>query len=278
MFQPVIPVSGIGGWRFLQSTYDRQLASHSENPQVRADRNYLIGKLSESITTEDFLNDKRLLRIAMTAFDLGGEEWKRGFISKALTEAADPTSTWLARLNNTKYTEFATTFSTTTGEIKLSEAKIQELAAAYNTAAFELSVGEVDESMRLALNFQTELPKLIGTGTNETAMLYRILGDVPVRTVLEKATGLPESMRKLPIEKQAEMLKAAMQRVFGIDKVTDMTAPDKMDKAVQRYHAMQSVQSANYGTSGAANALTLLGGSGSGLGPQASLNLLLSGR
>lgn len=278
MYQPVIPVSGIGGWRFLQATYDRQLASHSENPQVRADRNYLIGKLSEPITTEDFLNDRRLLRIAMTAFDLGGEEWKRGFISKALTEAADPTSTWLARLNNSKYTAFASMFASATGEIKLSEAKVQELAAAYNTAAFELSVGEVDESMRLALNFQSELPKLIGTGTNETAMLYRILGDVPVRTVLEKATGLPESMRKLPIEKQAEMLKAAMQRTFGIDKVSDLTAADKMDKAVQRYHAVQSVQSANYGTSGAANALVLLGGSGSGLGPQASLNLLLSNR
>ena len=278
MHQPVIPTSGIGGWRFLQATYDRQLASHSENPQVRADRNYLIGKLSEPITTEDFLNDKRLLRIAMTAFDLGGEEWKRGFISKALSEAADPESTWLARLNNSKYTAFANTFASATGEIKLSEAKVQELAAAYNTAAFELSVGEIDESMRLALNFQAELPKLIGTGTNETAMLYRILGGVPVRTVLEKATGLPESMRKLPIEKQAEMLKAAMQRAFGIDKVTDMTTPEKMDKAVQRYHAVQSVQSANYGTSGAANALVLLGGSGSGLGPQASLNLLLSSR
>ncbi|MFN7180389.1 DUF1217 domain-containing protein [Hyphomonas sp.] len=278
MYQPVIPVSGIGGWRFLQSTYDRQLSSHSENPQVRADRNYLIGKLSEPITTEDFLNDKRLLRIAMTAFDLGGEEWKRGFISKALTEAADPASTWLARLNNSKYTEFAKTFASATGEIKLSEAKVQELAQAYNTAAFELSIGEIDESMRLALNFQAELPKLIGTGSNETAMLYRILGDVPVRTVLETATGLPESMRKLPIEKQAEMLKAALQRTFGINKVSDLAAPDKIDKAIQRYHALESVKSANFGTSGAANALTLLGGSGSGLGPQSSLNLLLSGR
>lgn len=278
MFQPVVPVSGIGGWRFLQSTYDRQLSSHSENPQIRADRNYLIGKLSQPISTEDFLNDKRLLRVALTAFDLGGEEWKRGFISKALTEAADPASTWLARLNNSKYTEFAKTFASSTGEINLSEAKVQELAEAYNAAAFELSVGEVDESMRLALNFQSELPKLIGSGTNETAMLFRFLGDVPVRTVLETATGLPESMRKLPIEKQAEMLKGALQRTFGITNIADIAAPDKIDKVIQRFHALESVKSFNSGTSGAANALTLLGGSGSGLGPQASLNLLLSGR
>lgn len=276
MFQPVVPVSGIGGWRFLQATYDRQLASHSESPQIRADRNYLVGKLSQPISTEDFLNDKRLLRVAMTAFDLGGEEWKRGFISKALTEAADPASTWLARLNNPKYTEFAKTFASATGEISLSAEKVQSLAAAFNAAAFELSVGEVDESMRLALNFQSELPKLIGTGSSETAVLYRFLGNVPVRTVLETATGLPESMRKLPIEKQAEMLKSALQKSFGISKIADLANPEKIDKAIQRFHALESIKSVNFGTSGAANALVLLG-SGSGLGPQSSLNLLLSG-
>lgn len=273
MFQPVIPLSGIGGWRFLQSTYDRQLSSHSESPQVRADRNYMIGKLSQPITTEDFLNDKRLLRITMTAFDLGGEEWKRGFISKVLTEAADPASTWLARLNNAKYTEFANTFKTTNGVIQLSESTLQKLASSFNAAAFELSVGQVDESMRIALNFQSELPRLIGNGTNESAMLYRILGDVPVRTVLEAATSLPESMRKLPVEKQAEMLKAALQRTFGISKVADLKSPERIDKAIQRYHAVESVRTASFGSSAATNALSLLG---SGLSAQSRFNLLLS--
>ncbi|OYW86615.1 MAG: flagellar protein, partial [Hyphomonas sp. 32-62-5] len=86
MFQPVIPLTGIGGWRFLQSTYDRQLQSHSDSPQIKSDRAYLMEKFSKPVEMDTFMKDSRLLRVAMTAFDLGGEEWKRGFISKALND------------------------------------------------------------------------------------------------------------------------------------------------------------------------------------------------
>jgi hypothetical protein len=277
MFQPVIPLSGIGGWRFLQATYDRQLASYSDSPQVRADRNYLIGKLSQPMTTEEFLDDPRLLRVAMTAFDLSGEEWKKGFISKALKEAADPESTFLARLNNPQYTAFAQTFAATDGKIELTEEIVQQIAANYNTAAFELSVGEVDDTMRLALNYQSEIKRIAGSGSSETTILYRILGDTPVRTLIEGATGLPQSIRSLDIDQQAEMLKSALQKSFGINNVADLASDEKVDKVVQRYHAMQSLSSTTYAPSSAANALTLLNG-GLGLSGQSALNLFLSGQ
>jgi hypothetical protein len=73
------------------------LSSLSNSPQVKADRAYLIEKFSEPVTTEAFLNDKRLMRVALTSFDLGGEEWKRGFIDKVLKEVGTPESTFLAR-------------------------------------------------------------------------------------------------------------------------------------------------------------------------------------
>ena len=118
-FQPVIPLTGNNGWKFLQSTYDRQLSSHANSPQIKADRAYFTEKLSEPLTKEQFLNDKRLLRVALTAFDLGGEEWKRGFIDKVLKEVSDPESTFLARLNNPKYTAFAQAFKPVNGVISL---------------------------------------------------------------------------------------------------------------------------------------------------------------
>jgi hypothetical protein len=102
MFQPVIPLTGNSGWKFLEATYDRQLESHSKSPQVRLDRDYLTEKFSEPVAVEDLLKDKRLLRVALTAFDLGGEEWKGGFIRKVLEEVVDPESSFLARLNNPK--------------------------------------------------------------------------------------------------------------------------------------------------------------------------------
>ncbi len=276
MFQPLIPFSGNTGWKFLQSTYDRQLQTLSDTAQMKADRQYLADKLEKPITTEAFLGDKRLMRVALTAFDLGGEEWKRGFIGKVLKEVADPESTFLARLNNPKYTAFAAAFKPVNGQISLKPAALEAISKAFDAASFETAVGEVDESMRLALNFKDEIKGLVGNGSSETTILYRLLGSVPVRTVLETALNLPTDIRKLPIEKQADFLKSALQKQFGITDVTQLATPDKVEQVIKRFHALQSVNASASTYSSAANALTLLNG-GAGLGGQGGINLLLSG-
>jgi len=277
MFQPAIPISGYGGWKFLQSTYDRQLQTHSDSAQIKADRAYLADKLSKPVTTEAFLDDKRLLRVALTAFGLSGEEWKRGFIDKVLKEVATPDSNFLARLNNSKYTAFAQAFKPVNGTITLTPESLEKLAADFDTATFATAVGEVDESMRLALNFQSEIGGLMGTGSSsETAILFRLLGNVPVRKVLESALNLPKEMTKLSIDKQAEFLKSSLEKRFGISDITDLASSENVEKVIRTFHAMQSISNSASSYSPAANALTLLNG-GMGLGGQGGINLLLSG-
>jgi len=274
-FQPVIPLSGNSGWKFLQSTYDRQLSTHANSPQIKADRAYLTEKLSEPMSAESFLNDKRLLRVALTAFDLGGEEWKRGFIDKVLKEAATPESTFLARLNNPKYTAFAQAFKPVNGTITVSPEAIDKIAAEFDAASFESAVGRVDDSMRIALNFKSEISDLIGNGSSDNAILYRMLGNVPVRTLLETAANLPTEIRKLNIEKQASLLKDGLQQRFGISDLGDLKDPEVIDRIISRYHTMESIKSVAANYSPAANALTLLNG-GMGLGGQGGINLLFS--
>lgn len=276
MFQPVIPLSGNGGWKYLQSTYDRQLQTHSDSAKVKADRNYLVEKFSKPVTTEAFLADKRLMRVALTAFDLGGEEWKGGFIGKVLKEAATPESTFLARLNNSKYTAFAQAFKPVNGQITVTPEALDKLSASFDSNAFETAVGQVDDSMRLALNYQSDIAGLVGNGSNEEAILYRMLGNVPIRKVLEAAINLPSDVRKLPIEKQAELLKQGLQKRLGVNNLSELASPAKIDQAIKRFHAVQSVNTGAANYSSAANALTLLNG-GAGLGGQGGINLFLSG-
>lgn len=275
-FQPVIPLSGNSGWKFLQSTYDRQLSTHANSPQIKADRAYLTEKLSEPMSLESFLGDKRLLRVALTAFDLGGEEWKRGFIEKVLKEAATPDSTFLARLNNPNYTAFAQAFKPANGTVKVAPEALDKIAADFDEASFETAVGQVNDSMRIALNFKSEIADLVGNSSSDTAILYRMLGNVPVRTLLETAVNLPTEIRKLDIEKQAVLLKDGLQQRFGISDLTDMKDPEVIDKIISRYHTMESIKAGAVNYSPAANALTLLNG-GIGLGGQGGINLLLSG-
>ncbi len=275
MFQPVIPLGGTGGWRFLQATYDRQLQSHSQSPQIRLDSEYLTQKLSEPLSVDDFLSDRRLLRISLTSFDLGGEEWKRGFIDKVLTESSDAESTFLARLNNPKYTKFSEAFSPTNGMISLTPQRVSQMATQYEAAAFEASVGEVDDTMRLSLNYQSEIGAIVNSGSSETTILYRLLGDVPVRRLLEGATNLPAEIQKLPIERQADLLKERLQNTLGIRGLSQLAEPANIERMISRFHALDAVKQGVSANSPTSVALSILS-SASGLGSLASQNLFLS--
>lgn len=275
MFQPAIPLPGYGGWKFLQSTYARQLDSFADSPQIRNDRDYLVEKLSQPISTEAFLDDRRLLRVTMTAFGLAGEEWKRGFVEKALDEAADPESTFLQRLNNPKYTRYAQTFVPENGQIAIAPDRLAELSGEFERAAFQLAVGEVDNSMRLSLNYQSEIVDMVGAGSSDQAILYRILGNVPLRTVLEGALNLPQDMRSLDLDRQADILREQLSSKLGVRDLTDLTRLDTIDEVIKRYHAMNAIQQGPSPTTPGATALALLNSS-IGFGSGASQNLFLS--
>ena len=276
MFQPAIPMSGYGGWKLLQATYDRQFEGFSQSPAVANDRAYFLEKFSKPVELETFLSDKRLLRVSLTAFDLGGEEWKGGFIRKVVEEAADIESTFLQRLNKPDYTNFSKTFKLQDGKIALTEEAALEIADKFESASFREAVGEVDNSMRLSLNYQNRMPSLAGAESSEKAKLYRILGNVPLRTVMETALGLPSDFTKLDIDRQADLLKEQLQSKVGITDISQLGEPETVDKVLQRFHAMESIQNGPSATTPGYSALTLLGRTGYGFGAQASENLFLS--
>lgn len=273
MFQPIIPLSGIGGWNFLQSTYDRQLENFADSAQIRNDREYMESKLSSPMSLEDFMDDSRLLRVTMTAFDLGGEEWKRGFIDKVLTESSDPESSFLERLNNAQYMRFAEALSPNEkGTINLSTDALTDLGNRFEAASFKVEVGEIDDNMRLGLNFQSEIGELVSASSSDEANLFRLLGSVPVRAVLESALNLPSDIGNLSVEKQAEIFDAKLQSTFGIQNVSDLTDPDVVNRVITRFHAIESLNGEISSSTPGATALTLL----TGVGSSASENMFLS--
>jgi len=275
MVQPAIPMSGLAGWSFLQSTYNRQLETFSDSASVKNDRAYMSEKLSKPVSLDDFMSDRRLLRVTMTAFDLGGEEWKGGFIRKVLEEAATPDSTFLERLNNPAYTKFAETFAFEDGTLSLDADKIEQLGENFETAAFRIAVGDVDENMRLSLNYQQKIVDIAGTGSSNDAIAYRILGNPPVKAVLEAALNLPSDISKQPIEKQAEILRDKLSSSFGISDLSQLTDPDNVNAVIRRFHVMETVNNGPSAMTPGYTALTLLGG-GQGFGAIASQNLFLS--
>lgn len=275
MFQPVIPLSGLGGWSFLQSTYDSQLETYSSSAQIKNDIDYFTEKLSQPIAVEDFVTDGRLRRISLTSFGLAGEEWKTGYIRTVLDEVQDPESTFLTRLNNSSYTNFAEALQPSGGNISLSSAQIESITSQFASESFAEAVGEQDNAMRLSLNFQSEISNLVTASATDQTNLYRMLGSVPVRTVMETALGLPTEFSALDIDRQAEILDEELQKKFSISSLQDLTQPDVMERVVQRYQVLESLNQTAAATGPAATALTLLTNA-VGFGAVASQNLFLS--
>lgn len=275
VFQPVIPLSGFSGWSFLQATYDRQLEAFNNSPQIKNDAEYIKEKLSEPMSVEDFLGDQRLRRISLTSFGLDGEDWKVGFHRKVLDEVQDPESSFLTRLNNPQYTRFAEGLNPINGTISLSSSQVDQIAARFVAESFEVAVGEQDNGMRLSLNYQDEINELVTDNSTDETILFRLLGSVPVRTVLESALGIPTETQQLPIDRQSEILNERLKSQFNLNSVQDLKDPETVERVVQRYQALQGLTQNAAAFSPASTALVLLGNA-VGFGSVASQNLFLS--
>lgn len=275
VFQPVIPLSGFGGWNFLQTTYDSQLETYSNSAQIKNDIDYLKEKFRDAVPVEDFLSDQRLRRITLTAHGLGGEEWKTGYIRKVLEEVQDPESSFLDRLNNPQYSSFAKAMRPYDGKILLTVVDLEEMTARFAAESFEEAVGEQDNSMRLSLNYKSNIAELVTEGSSDTTILYRLLGSVPMRTVLETTLGLPTEVQQLDLDRQADILNEKLRSQFGISSIQDLKDPEMIDKVVTRYMALEGLNASASATSSAATALVLLNNA-VGFGAVASQNLFLS--
>ncbi|MEM7637641.1 MAG: DUF1217 domain-containing protein [Pseudomonadota bacterium] len=276
-FQPVLPLSGFAGWNFLQETYDKQLETYSASPQIQRDIDYFKEKFAQPISVEDFVTDPRLRRISLTAFGLNGEEWKTGYIRNILEQVQEPDSTFLQRLNNPQYTSFAEALEPANGQINLITSEIDTIAARYAAESFELAVGQQDDTMRLSLNYQDGIGELVTEGSTDEAVLFKLLGSTPIRTVLETALGIPADISQLDVDRQAEFLDDRLKSQFGINSVQDLKSPEVVEQVLQRYQILAGINQNLSATSSASTALVLLGNAAAGFGSIASQNLFLSG-
>jgi len=273
VFRPALPLSGVAGYNFLQATYDKQLQTFSDSVSVQNDRTYLEDRLSGPVAVEDLLADRRLLRITLTSFGLAGEETKGGLVRRVLESVSDPEDSLLQRLNNPEYERFAEVFEPDAdGNVSISAEALSDIALEFERELFETAVGEVDADQRLGLNYQSDIESLIGTDSSDEAILFRLLGSEPVRTLLEGALSLLDAFAALPIDRQAEELQEQLQSKLGINDLSELSSPENIDRVITRYHAIQSaIQGPNSLTPGAV-ALTLL----TGVGSNAIQNLFLS--
>lgn len=259
-FQPVLPLSGYSGWGFLKRTMVRQQAMQQTLPVQQRDEAYFRDRIGKADTAEKLVNDKRLLRIALTAFGLEGDANSKAFIQKVLEGGTLKEGSLANKLADKQYQKLAGAFGY--GDFSVPRTAISsfpdEILAQFRARSFETAVGAQNNSYRLAMNAERELPDLAAKSSSETAKWYAILGNAPLREVIQTAMGLPKSFSSIDLDQQVSVLKKRTEAAFGSSNVSQFKDPAKLEALTRRFLLQSEMQGQASALSPAATALTLL--------------------
>lgn len=263
-FQPVVVGPGLVGWQFLQRTYDTQFEAFNKSPLLDRDSKYFTENIGEVITAKDLVADRRLLGIALGAFGLQDDLNNRYFIQRILEDGTEDEDALANKLADNRYKKFAEAFRFGPGEIPNTTIpfKMEEIVELNRIQAFEIAVGNVDETMRIAMYAERELGNLAADDIEEEARWFRVLGLPPLRKLFETALGLPPGFGQIEIEQQAEVFRERTRALTGEDTVAQFTDPEALEKLTRIYLARAQIAQFNTATSSASNALQLLQAAG----------------
>ena len=255
-----MPLSGFSGWSFLKRTMARQQVAQQAAPAQQRDEAYFRGKIGKVTTAEQLVSDKRLLRIALTAFGLEGDLNSTAFIRKVLEGGTLKEGSLANKLADKQYQKFSSAFGF--GDYSVPRTKIStfpdEILSAFRARSFETAVGDQNNTYRLALNAEREVAAVAAGSSSDNAKWYTILGNQPLREVFQTALGLPKSFASIDIDQQLSVLKTRTQAAFGAETVTQFKDPARMEALVRRYITRAEMQDQGAASSSSAIALQLL--------------------
>lgn len=262
MFQPVIPIGGLGGWRFLQETYDSQFKAFTESVQIQRDSDYFRETVGSIASAEEFVKDRRLLTVALGAFGLEDDINNRYFIRKILEEGTTNEDALANKFSDSRYAEMSEAFGFGPKEfLKVGEATfVEAIVSRFEAASFEIAAGQQNESMRFALYAQREMEPLAADEMSNDAKWFTIMGEPPLRNIFEKALNLPKSFGQIDLDQQLEVFKDRAKKEFGTDDISQFSDPEKVQDLIDKYIVRDQISQFNTGFSSQSIALTLLRG------------------
>lgn len=255
-FTPVVPFGGLTGWAFLKRTDTAQREAFSNSSLVSREVQYFQEKMPKALTSEQLVQDRRLLTVALGAFGLEEDINNKFFIQKIIDEGVVDPDSLANSLADQRYAEFSEAFNDLT-RFSDPAAFAKDISDRYVERSFERAVGEQNNDFRLALNLERTFEQL---GTRDTAndtKWFSVMGTPPLRRVFETALRLPSSIGSIPIDDQLNIFKSRAENVFGTSDLSELSGPEKQTEIVRSF-LLQSEISQGFSISSGQTALALL--------------------
>jgi hypothetical protein len=216
--------SSSSAYHLVTADRSRLLASFQKLPTYRREVDHYRASISKVTSVDALLKDRRLLTVALSAFQLESEVDKKALIKKIVTEDPADSKSLVKRLADPRWQSFANAFhslSTDGGAAIRAPASVDAVLGGYQTNEFEKAMGESNEAVREAMYFKRIAPSLATTA--------QVLGNKVAAKVVRDALGLPLAFGALDVKQQMRMLKT---KNFDPAKFAD---PAYLDKFVDRF-------------------------------------------
>jgi len=181
---------------------------------------------SEDITSiksvEDLMNNRIVLNMVLSAFQLETEIDKPAMVKKILTESPTNDESLVNRLVEPRWTKLAESLYPLNSDPDFfqKQENVDAILTGYKTNEYEKFQGENADGVREAMYFK----RLAGGIETVT----QIIADKAIMKVVRVGLGLPESFQGLSFDQQLERL----ERMVDIE---DFKDPEKIDEMIDRF-------------------------------------------
>lgn len=267
-FAPVVPLAGIAGWQFLQRTQESQFEAFERSPQLARDVENFRENIWRVSSAEQLVNDRQLFQVALGAFGLEDEIDKKFFLQKVLEEGTDDPDSFANSLVDPRYRELSEAFGfgNLVGPNNILSDFGTRLADSYLERQFEVAVGQSSDALRLAMNFQREITDYANGSDPDDVGWFSVMGNKPLRTVMEAALGLPTEFGALDVDLQHQTFREKAREKFGDSSLAVFNDPEIVTNAINTFLTREQAKAGPNTLTAGFGALQLLQNSGLGAG------------
>lgn len=237
-----------------ERTYEKRAASLLDSGPVRREIEYFVENIGNVSTGDELVDNPRLYRFVMQAFDLESQIFAKGLIRKLFKEGVqnkDGDIPLANRLTDQKFKTLAKAFAF--AEVGNFNVRNPQFVAAvverYTSVTMETRAGEENVAVRLGLYFDRKAPGI--------SNWYSALADTALREVVLTGLGFPKEAGLMNIDR----LVARIEERFDIK---DLRDDDKRGKLIQKFTLLYDIENGQAGAAAADRAALFspLGSSG----------------
>lgn len=191
-------------------------------PTVARDLSVFEEQIASIKSVDDLMDNRTILTMVLSAFQLESEIDKPAMVEKILTEDPANEESLVNRLVEPRWTKLAQAMSGLKNDPYFfqNQDNVNAILEGYKTNEYEKFEGENAEGVREAMYFK----RLAG----DIETIEQIIADPAMMQVVRVSLGLPETFQALSFDQQVERLEAKFD-------VTDLQDPEKIDEIIERF-------------------------------------------